>query len=99
MRTHNISDVTGSVNREMKRHTGDLTQLIGVFTFLDELYEKKLKMVWTVEKNKQTSHLVGTAHFPPYSFKASLKQYIKGVEHVLFEGPLDRKNMNKVVQA
>ena len=99
MRTHNISDVTGSVNREMKQHTGGLIQLIEIIMFLDGLYEKKLKMVWAVEKNKKTSHLVGTAHFFPYSFKASLKQYIKGAEHVLFEGPLDKQNMNKVVQA
>lgn len=89
----------GSVDREIKRHTGDLIQLIGISMFLDRLYEKKLKMVWAVEKNKKTSHLVGTAHFFPYSFKASLKQYIKSAEHVLFEGPLDKKNMNKVVQA
>jgi len=89
----------GSFNRYMNRHTGDLIQVIGVLMFLDRLYEKKLKMVWAVEKKKKASHLVGTAHFFPYSFKGSLKQYIKGAQHVLFEGPLDKKNMNKVLQA
>jgi len=60
--------------------------------------EKPLRTVWRVEKAGRVSFLVGTAHFSPYSFKKSLTQLIHGVETVLFEGPLDKESMAKVVQ-
>ena len=56
-------------------------------------------MIWAVEKGKKKSYLVGTAHFFPYSFKASLRRYLKEADTVLFEGPLDHDNMAKVVSA
>ena len=61
--------------------------------------EKELKMIWEVEKNNKKSFLVGTAHFFPHSFKTSLSRYIKNADTVLFEGPLDKENMAKVVNA
>ena len=61
--------------------------------------EKELKMIWEVEKNNRKSHLVGTAHFFPYSFKTSLRRYLKKARTAIFEGPLDDDNMAKVVAA
>jgi len=59
--------------------------------------EKDLRMIWGIEKNKKRSYLAGTAHFFPYSFKKSLVKHINTVNTVLLEGPLDERNMNKVV--
>ena len=61
--------------------------------------EKELKMIREVRKNDKTSFLVGTAHFFPYSFRSSLIRYMKNARVVLFEGPLDQENMNRVVKA
>ncbi|HUL36864.1 MAG TPA: TraB/GumN family protein [Thermodesulfobacteriota bacterium] len=60
--------------------------------------EKPLRTVWKVDKDGQTSFLVGTAHFSPYRFKKTLSKLIQGVETVLFEGPLDAESMARVVQ-
>jgi len=49
-------------------------------------------MVWRVEKNGSASHLVGTAHFFPYSFRKSLKSLMRNVNTVMFEGPLDEES-------
>lgn len=59
--------------------------------------QRELKMIWQVEKNCQRSCLVGTAHFSPYSFKASLHRCLQTARTVLFEGPLDQDSMAKVV--
>lgn len=59
--------------------------------------ERKLKMVWKVEKDGRRSYLAGTAHFFPYSFKNSLRGYISKVDTVLLEGPLDENAMAKVI--
>lgn len=61
--------------------------------------EKELKMVRKIRKDAERSYLVGTAHFFPYSFKASLSRYVKIARTVLFEGPLDEDSMAKVVNA
>jgi hypothetical protein len=61
--------------------------------------EKELKMIWEVHKDNKLSYLVGTAHFFPYSFKTSLRRYLKKVRTAIFEGPLDDDNMAKVVAA
>jgi len=61
--------------------------------------EKELKMIWTVEKDNKRSYLVGTAHYFPFSFKSSLNRYLKEVDTVLFEGPLDPDNMGAVRRA
>lgn len=60
--------------------------------------EKKLRMMWKVEKNGKASYLIGAAHFFPYSFKKFLTPYIKNADAVLLEGPLDEANMNKVIE-
>lgn len=60
--------------------------------------EKCLRTVWRVEKDGCTSFLVGTAHFSPYSFKKALTKLIQSTETVLFEGPLDKESMARVVQ-
>ena len=61
--------------------------------------EKEMKMIWEINKANKKSYLVGTAHFFPYSFRISLSRYIKDARAVLFEGPLDKDNMTKVVTA
>ena len=60
--------------------------------------EKRLRTGWRVEKERQISFIIGTAHFSPYSFKKALVKLIKSVETVLFEGPLDEESMARVVQ-
>ncbi len=59
--------------------------------------EKDLKMIWKIERNGRRSYLAGTAHFFPYSFKKSLVKHISSVDTVLLEGPLDERNMNRVL--
>ena len=61
--------------------------------------EKELKMIWEVKKKGKSSHLVGTAHFFPYSFRNSLMKLLKNIRVVIFEGPLDKENMAKVRDA
>jgi len=60
------------------------------------LWERKLRMVWQIEKDTAKNFLVGTAHFFPHSFKKSLTQLIDKVDVALFEGPLDEGNMAAV---
>jgi len=54
--------------------------------------------VWKVEKGQKVSFLVGTAHFTPYHFRKALTKLIQNVETVLFEGPLDKESMARVVR-
>ena len=61
--------------------------------------EKKLKMIWEVQKNNKMSYLIGTAHYFPYSFKTSLRRYLDNAGTVIFEGPLDQDSMDKVQAA
>ena len=65
----------------------------------ERLKQKKLKMIWEVQKNGRISHLVGTAHFFPYSFRNSLLDCLKNARVVMFEGPLDDDNMARVRNA
>ena len=61
--------------------------------------EKKLKMIWEVQRGDRVSHLVGTAHFFPYSFRNSLRRHLENARVVMFEGPLDDASMARVRQA
>jgi hypothetical protein len=61
--------------------------------------QRELKMIWEVQKTGRISHLIGTAHFFPYSFKDSLQGYLEDARLVMFEGPLDEDNMARVRQA
>ena len=56
-------------------------------------------MIWEIRRNGKRSFLAGTAHFFPSSFRDSLTSYIKQANTVMFEGPLDRESMAKVVRA
>ena len=58
--------------------------------------EKQFRMIWEVSKGGRVSHLAGTAHFFPYSFKDSLAALLKNADTVLLEGPLDKESMAKV---
>jgi hypothetical protein len=60
------------------------------------LWERKLRMVWQINKNERKSFLVGTAHFFPHSFRKSLASLIRHADTVLFEGPLDESNLDVV---
>ena len=60
--------------------------------------DRELRTIWRIERDNRISYLIGTAHFFPYSFKRSLARYIGNADTVLFEGPLDEDNMNKVVE-
>jgi hypothetical protein len=61
--------------------------------------QKKLKMIWQVQKNGNVSQLVGTAHFFPYSFRNALHCSLQNARIVMFEGPLDEDSMARVRQA
>lgn len=60
--------------------------------------KKPLRMAWRIEKNGRASHLVGTAHFFPYSFRRSLTRLIRNVTTVMFEGPLDDDSFTKIAE-
>lgn len=53
-------------------------------------------MAWEVERAGIKNFLAGSAHFFPYSFRQSLVELIGRTTTVLFEGPLDETNMDKV---
>jgi uncharacterized protein YbaP (TraB family) len=61
--------------------------------------EKVFRMIWRVTKGGRNSHLAGTAHFFPYSFRDSLENGLKTADTVLFEGPLDKESMARVSRA
>lgn len=60
--------------------------------------EKILRMVWRVEKDGSVSHLVGTAHFFPYSFRRSMTNLMRNITTVMFEGPLDEENSAQITE-
>jgi hypothetical protein len=60
--------------------------------------EKPLRTVWRIEKGGCNSLLVGTAHFFPYSFKKAMAKLMHCAETVIFEGPLDKESMARVVE-
>ncbi len=59
---------------------------------------QEIKTVWRIRRDKKEGVLVGTAHFFRYRLNASLERYIRQVQNVLFEGPLDEASMNLVRQ-
>ncbi|MGH8642434.1 MAG: TraB/GumN family protein [Burkholderiales bacterium] len=61
--------------------------------------ERDLRMVWEVESKGRRSALVGTAHFFPYRFRASMRGRIARADVVLLEGPLDENSRRKVIAA
>jgi uncharacterized protein YbaP (TraB family) len=59
-------------------------------------HQKNLRMLWRIEKDGRISHLVGTAHFFPYSFSRALTRLIRNVDTVLTEGPLDDASSEQI---
>jgi uncharacterized protein YbaP (TraB family) len=62
------------------------------------LREKKLRMVWQLEKAGRASFLVGTAHFSPYRFERALTVLLQRVDTAFFEGPLDDETLARVAE-
>ncbi len=60
--------------------------------------EKPLRMIWRVEKNHRAAHLVGTAHFFPYSFARAFARLMQDAATVLFEGPLDDASSARIAE-
>lgn len=60
--------------------------------------ERKLKMVWCVERDGNVSRLIGTAHFFPHSFRRSMIKLMQGVSTVMFEGPLDDESSARIAE-
>lgn len=61
--------------------------------------QKPFRMIWKVERGGRRNYLAGTAHFFPWSFRKSLRTYIHLASDVLFEGPLEETDMEKVRQS
>jgi uncharacterized protein YbaP (TraB family) len=55
-------------------------------------------MVWRIEKNGRSSHIVGTAHFFPYSFRRPLTRLIRNTTTAMFEGPLDETSFARIAE-
>ena len=60
--------------------------------------QRPMRMIWRVEKDGRASHLVGTAHFFPYSFRRSLTRLMRNVDTVMFEGPLDEASSEQIAE-
>jgi uncharacterized protein YbaP (TraB family) len=61
--------------------------LTSLFRWLSR--ERDLTMIWRVEREGRSSHLIGSAHFFPYHFRSDVTRYIAASRAVLVEGPLD----------
>jgi hypothetical protein len=61
-------------------------------------WEKPLRMVWRVERANHIAHLVGTAHFFPYSFARAFARLMRDATVVLFEGPLDEASSARIAE-
>lgn len=58
--------------------------------------QRKLAMLWQVEKNGRRSWIAGASHFCRFSFRAHLRKVFSEVDAVLCEGPLDRVSMEVI---
>jgi len=58
--------------------------------------ERELKMLWQVERDGRRSYLAGTAHFFPHRFRRSMRRFMRQVDTVLIEGPLDETSVQQV---
>jgi len=58
--------------------------------------ERKLRMAWKLHYRGKESVLAASAHFSPYSFRTSLERLVGEARTVIFEGPLDAPEMEKV---
>jgi uncharacterized protein YbaP (TraB family) len=60
--------------------------------------QRRLAMLWEIEKNGRRSWIGGTAHFFCYSFESSLRKLFERVDTVIFEGPLDKASLDQVAE-
>lgn len=60
--------------------------------------QKTLRMIWRVEKDGRASHIVGTAHFFPHSFRHVFTCLMDKVNTVFFEGPLDEASSAQIAE-
>lgn len=61
--------------------------------------EKDLKMVWDIEKKGVRSYLAGTTNLFPYSFRRSLSKLINNAKNIILENPIDKDNLQKVINS
>ena len=62
--------------------------------FLNLPEQRRLAMIWELEKNGRRSWIAGAAHFYPYSFRLDMRRLFQEVDTVLCEGPLDQVSMD-----
>jgi hypothetical protein len=68
---------------------------MNIFSWLNP---KPLRMIWRIEKNRRASHIIGTAHFFPYSYRRAFMRLMRDVDTVLFEGPLDETSSARIAE-
>ena len=62
--------------------------------FMKTLPEQRpFAMMWSLEKNGNTSWIGGTAHFASYSFTRHFEKLFAKVDTVIFEGPMDDESL------
>lgn len=90
-----------SFGREDQVQTLEIQALLGdKFKLLRDLPEqRKLSMLWELEKDGRKSWIAGAAHFCRYSFEDHMRRLFQEVDTVLCEGPLDRVNMDLISES
>ncbi len=81
--------------------TLEIQALLGdKFKLLRDLPEqRRLAMLWELEKDGRKSWIAGAAHFCPYSFEDHMRKLFQEVDTVLCEGPLDRISMDLISES
>jgi len=64
--------------------------------FLNLPEQRRLAMLWELEKNGRRSWIAGAAHFYPFSFRLDMRNLFQEVDTVLCEGPLDQVSMELI---
>ena len=66
--------------------------------FMNLPEQRKLTMLWELEKDGRISWIAGASHFSRFSFRLHLKRILHEVDTVLCEGPLDQVNMDLIAE-
>ena len=64
--------------------------------FMNLPEQRKLTMLWELEKEGRLSWIAGASHFSRFSFRLHLRGILHEVDTVLCEGPLDRVSMDLI---
>lgn len=64
--------------------------------FLNLPAQRRLAMLWELQKNGHKSWIAGAAHFCRFSFRLHMRKIFQEVETVLCEGPLDQASMELI---